>query len=242
VLRAMLNGRFAEADDLIAEGLRQAGSDRSFLGDFGGQLLFLRRQQGRLSEAMPLLRYAVQESGGMGLFRCGLVAALAENGDVEEARQELADLAKGDFGVVLRDLSWTVSLAFLAEAVSQLDDQAESQVVLDHLAPHSGHLAVMGWGVLCLGAVDRYLGMLELTLGRVDDAVGHLQSALAMEEGLGFAPAASRTRYWLGRALLRRGGAEDRLRAKDLVEACIATAKELGMQALVTEAGVLLAG
>jgi DNA-binding SARP family transcriptional activator len=240
VLRAMLAGRLDEAELLLQQGLAQAGGDRSYLGDLGGQLLLLRREQGRLAEAMPLLRYAVAESGGMGLFRCGLTAALAETGAAEEARRELADLALDDFGSVLRDLSWTVSLGFLTEAATQLGDAATAKRVLDHFEPHSGHLAVMGWGVLCLGAVDRFLGMLALTVGRLDTAVAYLEAGLAKEQTMGLPAFRARSGRWLGAALLQRSGPGDRGRARTVLQATADEAAALGMPALAAEAKHLL--
>jgi hypothetical protein len=238
----MLAGLLDDADHLLQQGLADAGGDRSFLGDLGGQLLFLRREQGRLAEAMPLVRYAVAESGGMGLFRCGLVAALAETGSVDEAQRELADLAGDDFGGVLRDLSWTVSLAFLSEACIQLGDSATATHVLGHFRPHTGHMAVMGWGVLCLGAVDRFLGMLEITTGRLDEAIAYLEAGLALEEELGFPTFAARSRRWLGDGLLRRGGGDDIPRATALLQRAAEDAEALGMPALAVEAARLLSG
>ncbi|MEA2565374.1 MAG: hypothetical protein QOD49_551, partial [Actinomycetota bacterium] len=242
VLRFMLAGLLDDADHLLQQGLADAGGDRSFLGDLGGQLLFLRREQGRLAEAMPLVRYAVAESGGMGLFRCGLVAALAETGGVDEAQRELDDLAGDDFGGVLRDLSWTVSLAFLSEACIQLGDSATATQVLGHFRPHTGHMAVMGWGVLCLGAVDRFLGMLEMAVGRLDEAIAYLEAGLALEEELGFRTFAARSRRWLGDGLLRRGGGDDIPRATALLQRAAEDAEALGMPALAVEAARLLSG
>src|SRR5262249_11808475 len=79
----------------------------------------------------------------------------------------------------------------------------------------------------------RQLGLLAQTLGRPDDAVGHLAEA---EAACVRAPQAShlgRVRYELAGALLARGGAADRGRAAELPGAARAIATELGQPALL---------
>ncbi len=47
------------------------------------------------------------------------------------------------------------------------------------LAPLAGTNVMIGHGVACYGAADRYLGMLAATLGDTDAAAGHFEAALA---------------------------------------------------------------
>jgi hypothetical protein len=96
-------------------------------------------------------------------------------------------------------------------------------------------------GHLCVGAVDRFLGMLAETVGRLDDAVSHYATALELEQRLKVPPLAARTRYWWARALHARGGPADEAQAVKLLEASLATAHELGMSALARDAQKLLA-
>lgn len=95
-------------------------------------------------------------------------------------------------------------------------------------------------GHLCVGAADRFLGMLAQTLGRVDDAVAHYTTALELEQRLKAPPLTARTRYWCARTLHTRGTAADDEHAAKHLEAALATTHELGMSRLAADALELL--
>src|SRR5262249_18633673 len=59
-----------------------------------------------------------------------------------------------------------------------LDDADNAKHLYDLLRPHGTRAAVIGSAV-CLGSVERYLGMLAVTLGRLDAAAEHFEAALA---------------------------------------------------------------
>jgi class 3 adenylate cyclase len=83
---------------------------------------------------------------------------------------------------------------------------------------------------LTLGAADRPLGNLAVLEGRLDDGVRHFDAALALEERMrarGYLP---RTQIDAARALLARGGPGDRARARQLLDAALATSQELGLK------------
>ena len=135
-----------------------------------------------------------------------------------------------------RDWSWPLTLAETAEIVAGLEATEHAHVLADELGPYAGELVVVGAGILCLGAFDRYRGMMLGLLGRHDEAVAALTAALALEESVESPPFTARTRYWLARALLQRDGPGDRERAADELDRSIETAERLGM------AGLALAG
>jgi hypothetical protein len=87
-----------------------------------------------------------------------------------------------------------------------------------------------GPAVACFGSTQQALGLAALAAGGVDSAVGHLREAVRDNRTLGHRPAATLSRWRLGRALALRGqpgdGAEaDRERADAEREAT-----ELGMR------------
>ena len=71
-------------------------------------------------------------------------------------------------------------------------------------------------------------------LGRHDEAIAALATALALEESVSSPTFTARTRYWLARGLLGRDGPGDRERATDELDRSIETAERLGMSALVS--------
>ena len=70
-------------------------------------------------------------------------------------------------------------MSLLAEACTVLANRQRAAALHGLLSPHSGHLIVAGVGVICTGAADRFLGMLESTLHRWKEAEDHFEAALA---------------------------------------------------------------
>ena len=132
-----------------------------------------------------------------------------EAGDHRGAAEVLDHVISGWNGWA-RDWSWPLTLAQTAEIVAGLEATEHADVLAAELAPYAGELAVVGAGILCLGAFDRYRGMVLGLLGRRDEAVAALVAALALEESVESPPFTARTRYWLARALLQRDGRGDR--------------------------------
>lgn len=67
---------------------------------------------------------------------------------------------------------------------------------------------------VCVGAIDRALGLLAAATGRLDDAVEHLALAPATEERIGAAPWLAHARVGLAGVRARRGGPGDTERAR----------------------------
>ena len=122
-----------------------------------------------------------------------------------------------------------------AEVTALLGEVTWARGLYQRLLPYRGLHAVIAWGVSCRGAFDRYLGMLAATVGKVDLAREHYESALALEERLRTAPAIARTQYWYGRLLLDSDRGQDRRRARVLLRGARATAEPLGMARLVCD-------
>ncbi len=122
--RALLAGRFAQAEELIEQGLaagRRAG-DQAVGHYYTGVVATLRLMQGRFADLIELLRDGAARFPAMAVFRAGLAAALAEAGRADQARAEVERLAAGDLAAVPRDPAWSYSLANLALACYHLGD------------------------------------------------------------------------------------------------------------------------
>jgi class 3 adenylate cyclase len=89
------------------------------------------------------------------------------------------------------------------------------------------------------GAADRYLGLLAVTMSRLDDAARHFDEALATNERLGSRPWTAHTRYDYASMLVARAGPGDRERALGLLSKALDTAQETGMKQVV-ERGLAL--
>ena len=70
------------------------------------------------------------------------------------------------------------------------------------LTPYAGGIVTIGHGVACYGAADRYLGIVAAVSGERELACAHLETALAVDRGMGAWTWLAHTQYHLGRLLL----------------------------------------
>jgi DNA-binding SARP family transcriptional activator/tetratricopeptide (TPR) repeat protein len=234
-LRALLDGRFNEVEDYAAEMLRWAGDDPNVVLSYGELLFYLRWAQGRLDEIKPALLATSEQTPNLDVLRVALAIVHIELNEPSEARAILQDIAAAGVTGGPRGLGWSATLASLAEVSARLGDTRYTQDLRTALAPYTGQLIIAGWGTVCLGAADRYLGMLAATGGRPAEGEALFNAALALEESVGSAPLASRTRVAHARALVRSGDANEVRRATQLLETAAHMAARLGMAGLMHE-------
>lgn len=234
VMRVLLGGDLPEAERLLLSTytLSQRVEGEAHEGIFGLLMFTLRREQGRLHEIEPALRYFMQQQGGHAAWKPGLALLYSELGRTREARDEFERLAQHDFTDIPRDALWMSCMTYLADVCVVLGDAARAVPLYRLLLPYTGHNAVIGNAMACYGAVDRYLGALATTLECWHEAEQHFQAALAMNTRMGARPWLAHTQYQYARMLLARHQSDDPAQAAPLLEAALATAQELGMRAL----------
>jgi DNA-binding SARP family transcriptional activator/class 3 adenylate cyclase len=238
-LQALMEGRFAEVERLSEHALAFGGLQTDRLAGHPARITRLYWEQGRLEEATDASREWAQRIRGHPVARASTARLQAELGDHEAAHSLLDELMANDLAAVPRDLHWPCVLADLAALCCHLHEAEQASRLSPHLRPYRGHVLLMG-GHLCMGAADRFLGMLAHTVGRLDDASAHYTTALELEQRLKAAPLTARTRYWCARTLHTRGAAGDEERAITLLEAALVTTRELGMSSLAGDAKELL--
>ena len=119
-----------------------------------------------------------------------------------------------------------------------MGDRERAGLLHTLLSPRRGQLLVVASGTSCEGAVDRYLGALEATLGDDPAADASFAAALALEEVVGGTALAARTRVAHARALLHRHR-PDHAAARRLLDEAGATATRLGMAGVVADVEAL---
>lgn len=180
----------------------------------------------RLDEALRDMRDAVM-FGAMCRASC---AARAE--DVAATRNELART-----GISVAALAGDVRLsAFLAEAYALAGSDHERRVVRDTLARgpmvcSTGDQVTFSFD----GTVGRSLGLLDAALGDLAGAETHLRTAYTLARSRGQRPWVAQIAYELAKVLRRAGHHAE---ARDLVDECVALARELGMRGLAGSASV----
>jgi DNA-binding CsgD family transcriptional regulator len=239
--RALLAGRFAEAEELAAQGLaigRRAG-DKGVGLRYTTVIAALRLLEGRFGETVELFQKLSARFPALSVYRAGLAAALIEAGRADEAQAEVERLAGDDLAALPRDLGWSWSLAGLAFVCHHLGDTMRGAKVRELLEPY-GERNLVILGAICLGPAAYSLGLLDLTLGQPDLAVRRFQHAATLAARLQAPPLIAMSHEGQALALLARDRPGDRSEARILLGEVVATAKELGIHGLGERASALL--
>jgi tetratricopeptide (TPR) repeat protein len=232
--RAFMKGHFAEGEGLAQQGLAigQGLQTENAAGIFGLQMFALRREQGRLKEVEPLVRYFVQQHSASGAWGPGLALIYCELDLMQEARAAFEPLAQHDFEDIPRDALWMGCMTYLVDVCIYLGDVPRAAILYEILLPLAERNVVIANGVFCYGALSRYLGALAAVMGRWDEAAKHFEDALAMNARMEAWPWLAHTRHQYASMLLARRKSGDTEKAATLLETALTTTRELGMHAL----------
>ncbi len=232
-MRALMGGRFAEAEALAAEAL---GVDPRFQNQVKlallAQMYWLCRERGRLQDFTAVIG-DLQQAAPAPAAQCGLAALLCDLGMVEEARAQFEQFAANDFSDVPRDFAWLPAMTALVDTCTFLGDARRAATLYELLLPHTGRNITVVNATLCFGPVAYYLGRLAATMGRHAEAAAHFEQALAMSEAMGARPFVAQAKRAYAVTLLARG---ERGRAVELLNQALDTARELGMKVLAEQA------
>ena len=242
-MRALLDGRFLDAERLIQEHLAVARRMGRFQGAWqtsSVHMLVLRWMQGRAGELEAPARASVERSPENNwVWRAALVFIYCELGQEAAARRELEALPVGDLPRVPRQRGWVLTAVLLAEVCAVLRDTGRAQTLYNMLLPLAEqHLTSRADGYL--GPAGVYLGNLADILGRSDDAARHFEHALEMTALIHARPWVAKTQYDFARTLLARRRSGDRGRARELLDQALSTAEGLGMASLAGNARKML--
>ena len=235
-LRALLAGRFADAERLAGEAFSLAPAFDNLIAAvfFAIQLFHLRREQDRAAELAPQIAFIGEEHAFLRSWRYARAFFRFVLGEHEAAARDLAALATEGFSELPRDGNWLPAMVNLAEVAHGVGDAERARHLYELLRPHAASAVVIAAAV-CLGSVERYLGMLAVTLGRLDAAAAHFEAALAAHVRLDAPVYRARTAFAYARLLQRRAKPGDAERATVLLGEAHTTAEALGMTALLRE-------
>ena len=230
---AILDGNFADAESLAGEGLKLA---RFTFGDqgegiYGVQMFAIRREQGRLAEAAPIVKRLIDENPDEKTWLPGFALIAADLGFEEPARRRLRELAESGFDIPF-DAKRSASLAYLAEVAVLLRDSDAATRLYELMSAYRHMTITAGIVTVCYGAASRFLGMLAATLGEFDKAEAHFVHALEMNQRIGARPWLAHTKAEYALLLRRRGRRGDSERAEALANEAWEVATELDMALL----------
>jgi DNA-binding SARP family transcriptional activator/tetratricopeptide (TPR) repeat protein len=194
-----LTERLAQEAFALAE--RVQGLDPMAL--FAAQLFFVRREQDRLEELLPIVE-AFVAANDVPRWRAVLVVTLAAVGQSERAR---AGLWAFNFKTIPRDLWWLTTIALLAEACALVGDDVPARDLHELLAPHAER-SVQVVFASHLGSVERCLGLLATAAGEWAAAATHFEAALRSHRAAAARALIARTCCDYARSLALAGESE----------------------------------
>ena len=150
---------------------------------YGGLLLGIRSDQGRLGELLPTFQSLEPDVSFAAAVNALITTLAAHAGEVDLARQILDDLKASQFDSLPRDYTWTSACILLAAAVEFFDDTEAAAMLTEQLLPYSGQMSYNSMGTQ--GPIDYALAQLALVLGDTDAAHRHDSIAADLKRRLG---------------------------------------------------------
>src|SRR5215204_3770692 len=208
---ALMAGDFQQAKTLIRRETEQPYPGTPIRDDVSSARLhrfLLQRELGTPDELESTMRSSVEEFPWYPFHRAALACLFIDLGQKDEARTVLMGLARNEFEAMYRDSLWLMGISLASEACARLGDTSNAEILYGQLAPFTGGHAI-GQGDGSLGAIDRYLGLLAQTIGRLGDAEQHLRAAIVLNEQMGARPWLAHSQHDLAVVLRLRGADGD---------------------------------
>ena len=192
----------------------------------------LRREQGRLSEALPMLQQFVRDTPRTNHWSPGLALLYAELDLRAQCQAEFDTLPWHRASLPPTDGATMTIVIFVAEVCVYLGDAKRAALLYGLLEGHAGANLLADSSGPCLGSTDRLLGSLATVTKQWDAAQRHFEAALAMDTRTGWRVWLAHTRYRYALMLHQRAAAGDADRAHALLAEALADSTALEMNAL----------
>ncbi len=239
--QALLEGRFDDVRSHWGVMRRYSRAYRAVSGMEAQQGYYLARERGELAPLVDALDAIAEEVTDSLYVPAMLAVARLETGDQAGARRILDTIGPDDLRRAEHENALGAALALLSEVAAATSATEHAALLHDMLEPFAGRIVATVIGLACLGAADRYRGMLCTTLERWDDAEEHLSRAVAVEERIRGRALLVRTRCAHAELLRARGRPSDTDAAIGLLTGVVDEARDLGMAQLRERAMRLLA-
>jgi hypothetical protein len=136
------------------------------------------------------------------------------------------------------DLNWTTAQANWAVAAARLHATDAAAALRDKFIPY--HDQIVFTGATVNASVAHHLGLLDHTLGRLDDADHWFAESLELHERLRSPLFVACTQAAWAALLVERNRGDDRTRARDMAEPALAAATAGGYGAIERDARAVL--
>ena len=237
VIRALLDGRWAEVPALTMEAVPDVGVAVSNVASaLAVWNMWLAYEEGRSAEIIDGLRMMAGAMPQFPAMVSPFAVHLGEIGEFAEARATLDKLML-DLPTMGRNASFGTILSLMALAAAWTESADYAQALLDELDAFAGEIVILP-SVVPFGSADSYRGMMLSLLGRHAEALTAIEAGSALERKLRAMPMVARSQYWLGRAAKAAG---DKERAKSSFTESQRVAEELAMRGVAAHAAEELA-
>ena len=135
-------------------------------------------------DTLRYLREGYAASAAVYAWQSSLAWILADRGETAEAREHL-DAAVATADDIPHDMNVLSALAETANAAELLDDPVAGRTFHRVCRRYAGQLIVVGRGALVVGSADQALGILAQVAGDREQAIAHLEDAVALEARAG---------------------------------------------------------
>lgn len=229
--RATSEGRFEDARATVSElndvlDVGRHSQTTSMVGALVMMEMIFRGQAGGAYEVMLDIDVP---------YRDALLAWFAaESGQFDRAREHLERCTVADIEAD-RNWSWWQAMVSLTSAASLCGDRSILAETRSAMTPWAGQQATAGH-VTYLGCGHHHVGVAARELGDLDDAVDHLESALAAHRAIGALPFVAWTQVELATTLATRRSPGDGARATDVRSEAMQTATRLGLESVLRRA------
>jgi tetratricopeptide (TPR) repeat protein len=246
--RRLLDGDFAEAesagDELRARSKRMGLSYGSaFIDSQRNVLNFIRLGPVRASANWRVsVAQMFAASGGLqASYRAALVRLATDVGQMDVARRMFEDVVARDFEDVPKDIAYPNALHNLGIAATRFSDRPRVERLYGMLLPYARFNTPNNM-LFYEGSASHALAVMAAELGRHEDAEGHFEEALAMNERMGTRPHLARTYFIYAQYRASREGKASQARARELASKGLELADALGMVGLQPQLRALLPG
>ncbi len=184
--RAILDGDLEHAEPHAQAAFdlgRELGTPNA-LPVFIGQMILLRRLQGRSTELLGLMGAESERFAELPVFRSAAVAVFSDSGEHARAAEWLEAAVAYELSDLPQDLNWLSAVAFLSVGAARVGDPQTVALLERTLAPFGDRVVPVAYGASSLGAVAHHLGELALRRGATDQAASRFASALEIHERL----------------------------------------------------------
>ncbi|HEX2577536.1 MAG TPA: BTAD domain-containing putative transcriptional regulator [Aquihabitans sp.] len=241
---ALLRGDVAaaEAHSTTALSIGEAAHGGNATQGWAAQQFMIALYHGQMAALEPVVADLVAEYPTMPAWKAALAMSRVNAGRLDDARAAYADDLDGDDLPLNQSPTWYSTVAQLAEVAWNVGDRELARRLLPLLEPIGGHVAITGMGVICMGHVARYLGLVLATLGRDDEALVALSHAVVRAEACGWEPFVARTLAERAVVLGRQGTEEASAAAEVDRRRAEALAARLGIVLSLRDTGQAQAG